>query len=76
MIETKEQYEIWKGVSLDKDAIDLIEALREVARAGRGVVRHWDMSPASEGTGLEAGYYDHLGELRQFIDALPDWITE
>ena len=64
------------GAILIRDARELIESLRAVARAAQGVNVHWDMSPASEGTGLEAGFYDHLGDLDTALDAVPQWCLE
>lgn len=76
MIETKEQYEeigeFFKGYRHYPtiDLIETIEALREVARLGRNVVR-------DELFGLES-YDEHasIHELEDRIRFLPDWILE
>ncbi len=79
MIETKEQFgelraEATQYAVHDKDArwlgaILTIEALREVARAGRNVVNEELHDWESEG-------YSSLYTLEEKLNALADWLTD
>ena len=75
MIESKEQYELWQ---IQRDSIgqervvELIEALREVAR---GAI-YYKQEKRKFLLGMRDYDRDGGNLLDDALDALPDWITE
>ena len=77
MIETKEQYEMFLNTlgNRQRPAFEeTIEALREVARAGREIERNF-LSSVEDSSLTVVPIYD-IAELKKTLDALPDWICE